>query len=341
MSNLSGFNLSNISLKYAIVENMDQVPDIENVEIKPFVDVMEPGVEIKPFVDVMDPMDSETPMINPSDPTNPTTVNEQPTMDFVDPSQPSQSEFNDLATTNSPDMVADYTPEMTGPVIDTADIKVNDQGCPNNYPYRTHQLAHKNTNYQLCFSDPLCALKDENNEPIKNCESDQQLWTNAYEKPADLVWPPEKKEMKLSLGGLKDSIELSNNAENNYNTAKVEANNAMNNLTNVKSNYEKILNEKDELEKEIKGLENEMAQKAANVISAEKNKMEADKTTNEKAKELTESDESTNYFMIIMVFILICLIIGGAYWYYTSYLEKPVAKPVATPPTNPPAPVPI
>lgn len=320
MVNLNGFNLSNNSLKYTIIENMDNDFIVPAVEMKTFVDVMEPDVKMTPLTD---PMDNEIQMTNPSNPSEPTTVNEQPMMVPVDPSDPSQSEYNDLTTVNSPDMVADYMPEMTGPVIDTADIKVNEQGCPNNYPYRTQQIAHKNSNYQLCFSEPLCALKDENNEPIKKCENTQQLWTNAYEKPADLVWPLEKKEIELSLGGLKDSIELSNDAKNNYNTAKVEANNTMNNLTNVKSNYEKVLNEKDELEKDIKGLENEMAQKAADVISAEKNKIEADKDTHEKAKELTESSESTNYFMIIMVFILICLIIGGAYWYYTSYLEKP------------------
>ena len=210
--------------------------------------------------------------------------------------------------------------------------------------YRTHQVAHKTTNYQLCFSDPLCALKDEKNEPIKECEKTQQLWTNAYEKPVDLVWPPERKEMKISLGGLKDSIELSNQAKNNYNTAKIEANNAMNNLTNVKSNYEKVLNEKDKLENEIKGLENEMTEKANAVKTAEKNKLDADKDKNEKAENLTESDKTTNYFMIIMVFILICFIIGGVYWYYTTNLSKttptvptfPIAPTVPTiaPTTN-------
>ena len=308
MSNLNGFNFTNNSLKYTFIENMEN----ENLD-----SISEPS----------NPVEIEIPKIEFSDPSTPTTVNDQPMMDSVDPSQQTDS----LATTNTPDIVSDYTTQMSGPVIDTADIKLNEQGCPNNYPYRTHKVEHQDTNYQLCFSEPLCALKDENDEPLKNCDSDSKLWTNAYEKPSDLVWPPLKKEMKISLGGLKDSIKLVDQAKNNYNNAKIDANNTMNNLTNIKSNYEKILNEKDNLEKEINGLENEMALKAKDVKEAEQNKLAAEQNTNEKASELTKVNSNTNYFMIIIIFILICLVIGGGYWYYTTYLTKQIVKPPPNP----------
>lgn len=220
-------------------------------------------------------------------------INSQPMIDLVDPS----------LTNNS-----------------TQNVELNEQKCPSDFPYRSQLSLDRANNYNICYSNALCALEDDSKIPLKLCgELDK---TDLFPKPDDLEWPPNNQNMRVAIDSIKLAMEEEDQKKSFQNAAKQELNMAQNTLNETKSNYSRMVDDKEQLEKDLEDtsnkldqLEDEIEEKEEVLEDATKEAEEAETTTQVLSNDVA-TNNGPNLLLILSVIFVLLFISGGLFWYF-------------------------